>query len=205
MSDAADNAEYKVMMNKAVLELDDLVEELEVLDDKREKVQRRIFSLRDLIFALSNVLGEDPYKTRPELFPELIEPETGFTDAVREVLSDEYQSPVDIRDELKRRRFNLEKYRNPLAAIHQILSRLVASKEVEQHEEKKLYKRMGGTLLPSHGYGGGAPILTRTAPIAESQRDKLIRNVTEATQAKNSAMDTLIKESQERAKLVRKK
>jgi len=154
------NLDYKDILNRSARELSELIEQREELDDIREKLAQRINGLRDLVFALSNVLNQDPYKTHPEVFPELIEPETGFTDAVREVLTDEYQSPVDIRDELKRRRYNLEKYRNPLAAIHQILSRLESSGEVKKHEEKKLYKRQrvsDGTLLPAHGAGGGSP------------------------------------------------
>jgi hypothetical protein len=154
----SEETDYKRTLETATAELSDLIEEAEELDDRREKVERRIAALRNMVLATSHVLGEDPQLTYPELFPETIEPEIGFTDAVREVLksSNKYLSPVDIRNTLRDRGFNLEKYRNPLAAIHQILKRLVEnSKEVERHpdENRKLFKwkQVTGTpWLPQH-------------------------------------------------------
>jgi len=140
----SDDLDYRKTRDKAAGELSGLMEMLEAIDHRRQIVTSRINALRDMVFATSNVLGENPYMTHPELFPELIEPEVGFTDAIREVLktSITYLSPVDIRNELQRRKFDLEKYKNPLAAIHQILRRLDAAKEIEKHpdDDKKLYR-----------------------------------------------------------------
>ncbi len=139
-----DHLDYNDLLHRAARQLSGLMEDRETVDDMREKLTHQINGLRDIVFALSGLLDVNPHTAYPELFPELFEPETGFTDAVREVLktSDKYLSPVDIRDELKRRLFNLDKYKNPLAAIHQTLKRLVDGAEIERHpdEEKKLYK-----------------------------------------------------------------
>lgn len=157
----SEHSDYKRTLQTAASELSSLIEEVEELDARRDKITSRIVALREMVFAMSNVVGEDPKITYPELFPELIEPETGFTDAVREVLksSNKYFSPVDIRDTLLERGFFVGKsYRNPLAAIHQILKRLVGSKEIEPKDENtKLYrwKKIEGTPLPAHGAGGG--------------------------------------------------
>lgn len=172
----SEQSDYRRTLETATAELSGLIEEAEELDDRRDKLTNRISALRDIVFALSNVLGIDPKLTYPELYPESIEPETGFTDAIREVLksSNKYLSPVDIRNELRERGFNLMKYRNPLAAIHQILKRLAIGNEIEKHpdEEKKLYRwsNKGIRVLGSTA-SGGTRVLGSTAGTGVSAQE----------------------------------
>jgi hypothetical protein len=152
--------EYKRAMHAAIQELSDLMEERENLDTRRERITRRIAVLRDGIFGLSGIAGENPYTVRPELFPNTIPPDTGITDAVREVLKSRglFVSTLDIKEMLEAMGFNITKYKNPLSTIHQVLNRLIDSGEVESHEddEKRLYR---WKKLPTvkRGIGGDPP------------------------------------------------
>lgn len=144
--------DYRRAMETAIEELSALMEEREELDDRREKMNTRINVLRDGIVGLSSMLGEDPFTQRPELFPNLIDPDTGLTNAVRDAMRslDRYASTVDIREALKDAGYNITKYRNPLSAIQQVLTRLVERGVVEKHEdaEKKLYKLRATVRVP---------------------------------------------------------
>lgn len=135
---------YKQSLDVAISELTDLCRQRDDLDAERDTIDRRINKIRDGVFALSTLVDINPYEEFPELFPDMIDPETGFTDAVREVLKATYTSlsPTEVRDELRRKGFNLDKYKNPLPSIHKILERLYAGEEVEMNprEGKTVYK-----------------------------------------------------------------
>ncbi|HEV2705331.1 MAG TPA: hypothetical protein VGV59_05370 [Pyrinomonadaceae bacterium] len=160
------NDSYQDALRTATDELSELMEQREELQSRLYQIQHRINVLRDGIFGLCTMVGEDPYTTRPELFGnDEAAPEVGFTDAVRAVLrnSGKFLTPVDVRDELRRTGFDVDKYRNPLASIHQILRRLVKSDEVEtnEDEEKKVYrwKARPVTVWIRTPAGGKPPIL----------------------------------------------
>jgi hypothetical protein len=129
--------DYKQALDAATKELAEVMEQLEEIEEVREKTLRRIYVLRDGIYGLSAMLGEDPLEVSPELFLKYLEPDTGFTDAIRKVLElnkSRYMNPVSVRDKLKDMGYDLSKYTNPLASIHTILKRLVESGEVEPDE-----------------------------------------------------------------------
>jgi hypothetical protein len=126
---------YRDALNGMLTELTDLMADREEMDAKMEATDRRIGRLRRGAIGLALVCGMGPgeiAKSRPELFPDQIDPDTGLTDAVREVLKSDnyYFSPVEIRDSLKAKNYDIGKYKNPLASIHTILKRLTYQKQV---------------------------------------------------------------------------
>ncbi len=138
---------YQDAFSEAIDELAELMTEREQLDAKRESLDRRIIRLREAVFGLGGLCGKSTEAISskwPELFPDSIEPDVGLTDAIREVLSssDKYLSPVFIRDTLKARGFDIDKYKNALASIHSVLKRLTRQGEVTtgNYEGKTLYK-----------------------------------------------------------------
>ena len=127
-------SDYKQTYQKALAELSDLMERREQLEIELEGVDTRIGEVRQGIKALSPLCQENPYTTRPDLFPEIdaIAPDVGLTDAIRKVLTlsnPNYLSPVGVRAGLEAIGFEI-KSKNILPSIHTILKRLDEKKEV---------------------------------------------------------------------------
>jgi len=125
---------YKQVFNKAIDELSTLMETLENIESEREVVKNRIAEVRSGVLALSPLIGEKPQSVEnkyPHLFPDLITPDIGLTDAVRKVLKSngELMTAVKVRTELKETGYDTGRYKNILASIHTILKRLVESDE----------------------------------------------------------------------------
>jgi hypothetical protein len=128
----ADNKEqsYLKTYQTAVADLAETMAAREQLDARREELDRRIVRLRDAVLGLGGLClksSESIAKEYPELFPDQITPEVGFTDAVRAVFKanpDRSLSPVYIRDSLEASGFDIDKYKNVLASIHSIVKRL---------------------------------------------------------------------------------
>jgi len=120
---------YFEALTESLAELSDLMEEIERIDERREEAIRRVFRLRHGALGLAALCGRKQLAQEfPELFPDDIAPDTGLTDAVRDVLKSNdpvFCSPVYIRDTLKEKGFDLSKYTNALASIHTVLKRLV--------------------------------------------------------------------------------
>jgi hypothetical protein len=137
---------YRKAFDDAVKELGGLLEEREGIEARAHQLDTRIFTLKELIEGLAIMCEVDVAKTHPYLFTENLQPTPGFTNAVRQVVQSGkfFRAPVDIRDELQRRGFKLEKYKNPLASIHTILKRLYEQGEIDAvvEEKKFLYGMM---------------------------------------------------------------
>jgi hypothetical protein len=139
---------YMQTLDKAMLELTEVMGQREELDSQRDELDTRIAKLRDGIFGLTPLCGktkDEITALRPDLFPDLIRLDVGFTEAVRKILegnATEYLTPVQVRNELRRKGFDLSKYTNPLASIHTILKRLQDGGKVAviTREGKTLYK-----------------------------------------------------------------
>jgi hypothetical protein len=122
--------------------------EREDLDERRDVIDKRITKLRQGLLGFGSLCGMDREEVRsehPELFPDSIDPDTGLTDAVRDVLWENVEtfiSPVFIRDTLKAKGYEISKYKNPLASIHSVLKRLKTQKEVfdSNREGRTVYK-----------------------------------------------------------------
>jgi hypothetical protein len=130
---------YKRSYKAAIDELTKLMEEQEELEGQMETLRRRIAVVRSGVVGLAGLCGAIPGKEYPHLFPRTISSDTGFTDAVREVMKSGGQlygfTPVAARDALKEAGFDLGKYKNPLASIHTILKRLEMKGEVKGHTQ----------------------------------------------------------------------
>jgi hypothetical protein len=124
---------YQQAFDRAVKELGEALEEQEAIEAQAHKLEGRIYTLKELVEGLAQMCGIDVYKAHPDLFTESLNPAAGFTSAVRNVVktSATFMTPVDVRDELKRQGFKLEKYKNPLASIHTILKRLHGQGEID--------------------------------------------------------------------------
>lgn len=201
---------YKRAFEQAVKELADLMEARDYLDAQREDFDKRISTLRDGLLGLSTLAGiGNPQKEYPDLFPELIDPDIGITGAVRKVLahSGDYLSPVAVRDGLEQMGFDIKKYKNILASIHQILKRLYDNKEaaITTREGKTLYKwnlpryeiRVGEDV---YGGGTGATSGEEQMKILMETGDKLRKSSTEqlidattGRNRKNTAIDDLMR------------
>lgn len=130
-----DDKIYKQSFDTAIDELSNLMSQLEEIEGQREELKSRSTFVRKGILALSSLLGKEPRSVQnefPHLFPDLITPDTGLTDAVRKVLksSNKLLTPVGVRTELKSTGYDIERYKNILASIHTILKRLVEADEV---------------------------------------------------------------------------
>jgi len=125
---------YKQAIDAAIKELSDLMSRREELEAELERVQWRIETVGYGIDGLAELSGIDPKKDHPHLFQEDIKSDVGFTDAVRKIIKSggahQLFTPVIVRDELKKKSFDLSKYQNPLASIHTILKRLRINNEI---------------------------------------------------------------------------
>jgi hypothetical protein len=148
MSKINDTDVYVDALDKAIAELTEVMAEREALDEKMEAATQRILRLRRGALGLGALCGNSPGELSskfPDLFPDSIDPDTGLTDAVREVLKTDthtYFSPVNVRDRLRGRGYDISKYKNVLASIHTILKRLKDQDEVKDvnRDGRTVYK-----------------------------------------------------------------
>jgi hypothetical protein len=138
---------YKNALSSALNELSKLMAARERLDIHREELDMKIFRLREGLFGLAILCGTDTNQLAaeyPELFPDLISPDTGLTDAIRKAMQAKrtYASPVEVKNRLAEMGYDIGKYKNILASIHTILKRLVDSEEVETgiRDQKVVYR-----------------------------------------------------------------
>jgi hypothetical protein len=139
--------DWEGALKMALEELTDLMAEREDIDTKREQLDSRIFRVREGLVGLALLSGTDSSelaKKHPHLFPDLISPDVGLTDAVRQALESKriYMSPVEVRNRLVDMKYDMKRYTNVLASIHTILKRLVDSGEVDagNREGKVVYR-----------------------------------------------------------------
>ncbi|MGH9760710.1 MAG: hypothetical protein ACREDR_08540 [Blastocatellia bacterium] len=136
---------YRRAFEESIRELAALLAKRDELEAQREDLDRRVDKVRCGAIALAGLADEENLaETHPELFPDSIRPDMGFTDAVREVLKSalSYMSAIEVRNQLRQRGFDLDRMKSPLPSIHKILSRLVESGEAEpdDREGKTVYR-----------------------------------------------------------------
>ena len=100
--------------------LDAAIREYEALGAQRREIDERLAQLAQTIGSLNRLCGfvsSVPW---------------GLTDACRVILKNagKPMTPTDVRDRLDSIGFDLSKYSNSLAAVHTVLKRLNAAKEV---------------------------------------------------------------------------
>ena len=110
---------------------------------KQEELETRVASLREIIAAMSRMLGQ-------EYVPE---DAMGLTDAIRHAFKTAGSTPlaaVDVRERLKQLGFDITAYGNVLNSIHTVIGRLATRGEIKD----------AGVKGPTNqrGYSWAAPI-----------------------------------------------
>lgn len=111
--------------------LDVIAEELERLKEERKGIEEKMAALRDahnLIVDWSVDLPKAVAQADADL---------GMTDRIREILMADPPrgfQPTDVRNDLVRAGFSLEGRSNPMAEVHTVLRRLVASGEATEND-----------------------------------------------------------------------
>jgi hypothetical protein len=130
---------HKQSLEAALAEVRELIKERDELDRKVDGLNLKIADLVAAIDGLAPLCGINARTEYPSLFPYEVEPEIGFTDAIRKIFSvvpARAYTAVGVRDELVKSGFDLDKYTNPMASIHTILKRLVATHDVDAFDEE---------------------------------------------------------------------
>src|SRR5262245_34933576 len=109
--------DYRPTLESALRDLENLMDQREKLDNKREFLDQRIFQLREGLFGLAILCGTDRNtlaQEHPELFPDLISPDTGLTDAIRKALQSKrvFVSPPELRDRLQAMSYDISQHKN---------------------------------------------------------------------------------------------
>lgn len=155
--------DYKGWLKNAEDRLDALKKLRAALDEQSAAINQKIAKIEGELKALEEgIAAFGPLAKSPgvEIFGGWIDssvfvnPDSSLTDAVRSILASALftpHAPTAIRDELLRQGRTLEQD-NPMAVIHQILSRLVARGEaLEVPCQGKTYYKWNASLPP---YGG---------------------------------------------------
>ena len=136
MTDNAHNSIYQEALEQALRELGESMAERDLLEERLDAADRRIFRLREGAMGIGALLGRYRLGEEfPDLFPDRIDPDKGLTDAVRDLLKSHHpysHTPVQIRDGLKEKGYGISKHKNPLASIHTVLKRLVEKGEIRE-------------------------------------------------------------------------
>ena len=105
---------------------------------KREEIDRELTGLQEAKKVLTPIYGQ-PLQSIPSIEAFIEARDVGITDAVRGALRLNYPNRLtatQIRDVVESHGFDLKKYRNAMATIHQVLKRLVEdSKQVDASVE----------------------------------------------------------------------
>jgi hypothetical protein len=89
----------------------------------RDTLEKELVTVRQIIVALSTMLGRE--------FNE--DDELGLTDAVRQAFrtSGKPLAPTDVKGRMESLGYNTAKYGNTMAAIHTVINRLIAQKQIK--------------------------------------------------------------------------
>jgi len=133
-------ASYREPYEKALSELEYLIDRLEQIDVERDAVITRISEVREGIAAFAPLVKENPAETHPELFPDEsdVGADLGLTDAIRKVLANSNPkklTPVGVRTGLAAIGFQT-KSKNILPSIHTVLKRLEKNNEISSKTEE---------------------------------------------------------------------
>jgi hypothetical protein len=142
---------YQDAFEQALIDLSKVMEKREALELDVFNVDRQVVLYREAVMSLANLCGKDVKEVtseHPELFPDMIDPDIGLTDAVRKALqsmSAMSLSPIQVRNRMDHLHFDLSPYKNVLASIHTILKRLKAKGEITSRERdgKTVYRWQG--------------------------------------------------------------
>ncbi len=141
---------YRPIYLAALKELTDLLAELESLDERRDRVDRRVIEVKQGVLALGSLCGEQPWVKYPGLFPEMsVFASAGLTPSITTILSrppGDWMSPVGVRDALKDVGYK-GKSTNILPSVHTVLKRLFDAGKVEtENRDGRTWYRWKGPV-----------------------------------------------------------
>lgn len=140
--------------------LDSIESEVTELLIQRAQIDRKLAALDDAKKVLQQVYGK-PLSPIPSVEQFVEATDIGITDSVRGAFrlnSSRSMTPAQVRDTVSSHGFDLSKYKNAMATIHQVISRLVDAGEVEgpfPQGNEKLYKWKEQKLAPAPTYVRG--------------------------------------------------
>jgi hypothetical protein len=111
---------------------------------KRQRIDQRILQVQSIMTHLESLCSELDTKISDE-WKKKQEVKLGLTEAVKKALQEPIPIPitaVEVKQRMESSGFDFNKYSNPLAAIHNVLKRLVVSGQVKaevQPNKKKKY------------------------------------------------------------------
>jgi hypothetical protein len=128
--------EQKQQLRKA---LETAIQRRDELTSERAEIEAELTQQNKAISALSNILGE------------ISEPDIGFTDAILMAIRNAPTplTPTEIRDELLDNGYNIDKFSNAMASLHQVLIRLKERKLIGLVASKDKKKRFAAIEYPS--------------------------------------------------------
>lgn len=132
----------------------------------RTEIDARIAQLKSAIVLLSALLSESPPKVSKEETAEEFA-DLGISEAIRKTLKESGvgMTPVQIKARLVESQFDLNKYVNPSAVIHNTLRRLESQKEVVPVRDSS-----GTTAYALYIDAGANPQLARLDAYFEANR-----------------------------------
>ena len=161
--------DYRQMLSQLLAERDTWMR-------RRDEAAGQISKIGALIRATVRMLPPQQASLGERVLEEIDERPLGLTEGLRLCLmteTDEWQSPMQLREALKNLGFSFEAYRaNPLASIHTTLKRMADDLEVKGGEGQRVY-RLKGTRI-----GSGPPLAValrgrKVRVVASSFRDML--------------------------------
>jgi hypothetical protein len=120
---------------------------LDALDIERAELVEEMNRLRRAMESMAPFLLKHPLDEINQFLIDYTPPtDVRLTDACRALLeaSRRFMTPIEVRDALEASKYDLTQHSNPLASIHGVLKRFVASGEAQQIEtgSKTSYKLM---------------------------------------------------------------
>jgi len=134
------SSDYKSAYESAKKELADLIA-------AQDKMAKRVLVLRESLKMLGTLCESEDIAVEPSAEADYLLAHATLSQDIRGVLQSEFpesQRPHEIKAKLERLGHDLSKYRNPQAAIHMVLKRMVESGEAREEQStdgKQVYRR----------------------------------------------------------------
>jgi hypothetical protein len=172
---------YQDAFEEAIKDLAETMRHRERNERERDWLDTKILKLREGVLGLGSLCGKTQttiLRDNPELFPNLIDPDVGLTDAVRQVLKESHKhflTPVRIGEKLKTIGYDVSNQKNLLASLHTILKRLKKQGEAMTgtRDGKTVYKWKGPP--PSENEAADHKRLTRRQQRQADEDEKIAR------------------------------
>lgn len=129
--------------------------ELEVLSEQQEETEQKIAQLKQGILSIAPLAKEPVDNTWLSMITAV-----GITEGIRDILRaayPKYLSPVEIKEQLKKKGQDLSGHKNVMASVHSTLKRMLENKELRTSEDGLTYawrRRRNAWLLEADAAKG---------------------------------------------------